>query len=1053
MPPFINGLPCFDQSSNLKLGARLLSAATAIAAAALIASALAAPALAVDRISPVPGANGYVNAISEPDSNGTRYLGGSFTAFDSWGTGGGALVGATSGAVDPSFPQVVGQVNASAPDGSGGFYIGGNFTSVGGTARKNAAHINADGSLDANWDPNVNNNVAALAVSGSTVYLGGNFTTVGGSPSTTIPTSTARNRAAAVGTDGTLTSWNPNLSSSVYALAVSGSTVYLGGFFTTVGGSPSTTIPTSTARNRAAAVGTDGTLGSWNPNVGGAVNALAVSGSTIYLGGSFTTVGGSPSTTIPTSTARNRAAAVETDGTLGAWNPNLNCNMFCVTAIAVSGSTVYLGGDFTTVGGSPSTTIPTSTARNRAAAVGTDGTLKSWDPNVVGGGMTAPISALAVSGSTVYLAGGFSSIGGTPRSFAAAVGTDGTLSDWNPNAGGSPMGGATALAVSGSTVYIGGSFTTVGGTTRNSAAAVGTDGILTSWNPNLNGGVSALAVLGSTVYLGGSFTTVGGSPSTTIPTSTTRNRAAAVGTDGTLDPTWNPNVNGTVNALAVLGSTVYLGGAFTTVGVTGRNYAAAVETNGTLASWNPKPSNTVAALAVSGSTIYLGGTFTTVGGSPSTTIPTSTGRNYGAAVGTDGTLASWNPNVDSTVNALAISGSTVYLGGYFTTCFGSPYKYAAAVQTNGALTSWNPSLNNGVTALAVSGSTVYLGGNFTTVGGSPSPTIPTSTARNRAAAVGTDGTLSAWDPNLNNGVTALAASGSTVYLGGYFTTVGASARNYAAALGTDGTLLAGWPGPFTPIPAPAAPAAPTTLVATPGSASASIAFTAGATNGAAITNYEYSTNNGSTWTTPSPSVTTSPIAISGLTNGTTYQIKLRAINTVGTGAESAAVSVTPAAPAPTPEPDPIPTPIPDPIPSPNPIPTPTPNPAPTPDPTPTPTPAPPNQFVTLPTAASDLLLQSSITVSGRGTATQQGSFTAPSGARSSKTVKACSGSRKVTKAGRYRIDCKLTSAARSARRRGSLRMTLITTFTPTGGTASAIERKVTLKRTSSGVTG
>ena len=100
-----------------------------------------------------------------------------------------------------------------------------------------------------------------------------------------------------------------------------------------------------------------------------------------------------------------------------------------------------------------------------------------------------------------------------------------------------------------------------------------------------------------------------------------------------------------------------------------------------------------------------------------------------------------------------------------------------------------------------------------------------------------------------------------------------------------------------------------------------------------------------------------------------------------------------------------------------------------------------------------MLLQSSITVSGPGTATQQASFTAPSGARSSKTVKACSGSRKVTKAGRYRIDCKLTPAARSARRRGSLRMTLITTFAPTGGTARSITRTITLKKTSSGVTG
>ena len=92
MPLLTNGLLCCGRSINLNVRARLLSAATAIAAAALIASALAAPALAVDRISVIPGPNSYVNAISEPDSNGTRYLGGNFTAFDSWGTGGGALL-------------------------------------------------------------------------------------------------------------------------------------------------------------------------------------------------------------------------------------------------------------------------------------------------------------------------------------------------------------------------------------------------------------------------------------------------------------------------------------------------------------------------------------------------------------------------------------------------------------------------------------------------------------------------------------------------------------------------------------------------------------------------------------------------------------------------------------------------------------------------------------------------------------------------------------------------------------------------------------------------
>ena len=49
-----------------------------------------ASAQATTRIAIAPGFNGSVNAISEPDANGTRYLGGDFTAFDAWNTGGGA---------------------------------------------------------------------------------------------------------------------------------------------------------------------------------------------------------------------------------------------------------------------------------------------------------------------------------------------------------------------------------------------------------------------------------------------------------------------------------------------------------------------------------------------------------------------------------------------------------------------------------------------------------------------------------------------------------------------------------------------------------------------------------------------------------------------------------------------------------------------------------------------------------------------------------------------------------------------------------------------------
>ena len=133
-----------------------------------------------------------------------------------------------TGAVDPTFPQVEGgSVCAAVADGAGGWFIGGDFTSVGGVPRRHLAHIRADGTLDPVWNPG-RRTVFALAVSGSTVYAGGVFTRIGGK--------TRRGIAALDAQTGEATAWNPNASYAVYALAVSGSTVYAGGDFTRIGG-------------------------------------------------------------------------------------------------------------------------------------------------------------------------------------------------------------------------------------------------------------------------------------------------------------------------------------------------------------------------------------------------------------------------------------------------------------------------------------------------------------------------------------------------------------------------------------------------------------------------------------------------------------------------------------------------------------------------------------------------------------------------------------------------------------------------------------------------
>ena len=90
------------------------------------------------------------------------------------------------------------------------------------------------------------------------------------------------------------------------------------------------------------------------------------------------------------------------------------------------------------------------------------------------------------------------------------------------------------------------------------------------------------------------------------------------------------------------------------------------------------------------------------------------------------------------------------------------------------MTAWNPNPNGAVHALAVSGSTVYAGGGFTSIGGQ---------RRHGLAALDTQtGTATPWNPNADNDVNALAVSGSTVYAGGYFTSIGGQVRPNLAAL-------------------------------------------------------------------------------------------------------------------------------------------------------------------------------------------------------------------------------------------------------------------------------
>ena len=162
---------------------------------------------------------------------------------------------------------------------NGQLLVGGAFTQVDGQIRNNLARLNADGTLDNAFNPNVNSTVIALRFQpDGKLLVGGLFSMVG---------TETRNNIARLNTNGMLDStFNPNANFFVYAVALqSDGKVVLTGSFTSVGGQP---------RNRIAGVNADGTLeDTFDPNANGDVRDVALRpDGKLVVGGSFTMIGG-----------------------------------------------------------------------------------------------------------------------------------------------------------------------------------------------------------------------------------------------------------------------------------------------------------------------------------------------------------------------------------------------------------------------------------------------------------------------------------------------------------------------------------------------------------------------------------------------------------------------------------------------------------------------------------------------------------------------------------------------------------------------------------------
>ncbi len=765
-----------------------------------------------------PGPNGIVYASAlQPD--GKLLVVGTFTTLRTPGAAAAVSRGGLArvnldGSVDTTFadPGLNGQVFAVLFQADGKIVVGGSFTLAGTTPRNNIARFNADGTLDATFNPNANASVNSLAQQADgRLVIGGFFTSL---QPNGAATATARGRIARLNANGTLDpTFNPNASQAVLAIAVqTNGAIIFGGSFSTLqpNGAAAATTRTNLAR-----VFADGSLDpSFDPAPDGRVQALLIqSNGQIIIGGNFSTVipsGGASatgysfcvrlnidgtvdSTFYPRAFGEVFAIRRQTDGKTviaGRFNgiqpttdsalntpfvarlnadgsadrdfvPGPNSTVFTLE-IQPDGR-IILGGNFSQLRNNG--VSATAVIRNNLARINPNGSTDTdFDPNTAG-----RVTSIAFQpDGRIIVGGNFTSIGGLTRNFIARVNTDGTLdTSFAPTFDG--LVNAVAAQADGK-ILVGGTFFNANGVSRASLARLNADGSLdTAFYPNPNAGAVALTVQADgKILVGGFFTRFQTNADGT--TNIVRNFVARLNTDGTVDPNFDANTNGPVQQFQVLpDSRIMMAGAFTGLNFNSiradvpRNFIALVSSRGEVdTNFDISPSTQVNAFVVQADgKVVIGGTFTTVHGPLDTFL---TVRQHIARFNTDGSLDfTYDPSINSQVGTLALqSDGKILVGGSFT----------------------------------------KIGGGTTTVNGVTS-TATVISNRVNIARLNTDGSVdTSYDPNplgqLGTQVNtiALQSNGKAVFSGG-FTRLQPNggavvSRLHLARVNTDATIDAGF---------------------------------------------------------------------------------------------------------------------------------------------------------------------------------------------------------------------------------------------------------------------
>lgn len=568
----------------------------------------------------------------------------------------------------------------------------------------------------------------------------------------------------------------------VTATATDGTSIYLGGGFYATNPYSAPHLLVADLTNGNPALGCDLGTGFLD----GAVTAVVTSGNSIYVAGTFNHYNGAvvgqlakiDATTCALDTKFSQAGSFGMGG--------FGSNQGTIYALALSGNSLFVAGTFQTYRGAPAT-----------SPLKIDATSGNPDPTFsVSSGPDNSVNTIAVSSNSVYVGGAFTHFNGVAvPSLAKLDANTGALDLSFANAAPvEDMPGVSSLAVSGSALYVAGSFAHYGGIATNLAKLDATTGALdVSFTQNVAQYTSIGTILptGNSVYIGrynNPYPT--GLPLLVKVDSTT----------GVADPVFTNAVafNGAVNTLAPVGPSLYVGGAFTADGGQPAHGLAKIDaTTGALdttfthvtgVNTSSGESSIVQAIAAAGSVLVAGGDLTTYGGQP---VPIQGLAKFSIATGLLDPSFAGNGGVMTGISALALNGSSLYVGGTSLGCIvevdaGSglidttftPPPVANCVMT--FTTGTTPPTSTTVNTLLVYGGSLYAGGGKTGL------SVPGFVCKVDLVT----GTIDpAFTATVEGVVLTLAAQGSAVYIGGTFDKYsGSAASNLVKADAATGAM-------------------------------------------------------------------------------------------------------------------------------------------------------------------------------------------------------------------------------------------------------------------------